>query len=194
MELTLRQKEILDAAMHIIATDGLRALSTRHLAEQVGITEPTIYRHFRTKQDLIQQLVRQINENFGTLLLSVSRPGLNALDNIIFMLDQVFHYLQENWISSNTILSLSAAGDDPALAKELAEIGTLGQFFAEQQLQRGVEDGSIRRDIPVRQLGFLVLSLVVLHIQKWKSSGNAYSLKDSWRVNAEMLSKLLSEE
>jgi TetR/AcrR family fatty acid metabolism transcriptional regulator len=194
MELTGRQEEILDAAMHIIATDGLRALSTRHLAERVGITEPTIYRHFRTKQELIQQLIRRVKESFGALLLSISRPTLKALDNILYMLDQVFQYLEENCISSNTILSLSGAGDEPALDKELAQIANLGESLAEQQLQRGVEDGSIRRDIPVPQLGFLVLSMILVHIQKWKSSGNAYNLKDSWRLNAEMLRKLLSGE
>jgi len=180
--------------MRIIATEGLRALSTRHLAEEVGITEPAIYRHFRSKDELLQHLIRRIKEDFGALLLGASRPGLRALDNLTQMTDQVLDYLEKNWTSSNTILSLSAASKDPAFRRELAEIGALGQFFAEQQLEQGVEDGSIRADIPVGQLAFLVIALIVLHIQKWEADGNSYSLKESWRPNGEMLTKLLSGE
>jgi len=183
---------ILDTAMRIIATEGLRALSTRHLAEEVGITEPAIYRHFRNKETLIQELIRQINDKFGTLLQSISEPDLNALDNLMQMLDKVLSYLEQNWTSSNTILSLAVASEDPAFEPELAVIGALGQSCAEQQLQQGLEDGSIRRDIPVEQLAFLVLSMIVLHIQKWKSAGNKFSLRTSWHPYARMLEVLLS--
>ena len=193
MELTERQQTILDTAMRIIATEGLRALSTRHLAEEVGITEPAIYRHFRNKETLIQELIRQINEKFGSLLQSISNPDLSALDNLMQMLDKVLVYLEQNWASSNTILSLAAASEDPAFQPELAVIGALGQSSAEQQLLQGIEDGSIRRDIPVEQLAFLVLSMVVLHIQKWKSAGNSFSLHASWQPNARMLEVLLAE-
>ena len=42
----VRQVELTDAALHIIATRGIGAVSTRSLAEQVGLSSGAIFRHF----------------------------------------------------------------------------------------------------------------------------------------------------
>jgi AcrR family transcriptional regulator len=49
--------KILDSAEKLYRKDGLRALSIRAIAEQVGVTPMAIYRHFRDKDAIIEALV-----------------------------------------------------------------------------------------------------------------------------------------
>ena len=46
MELSKRQKEIIGAAISLIAQNGIEGLTTKALAAAVGISEPALYRHF----------------------------------------------------------------------------------------------------------------------------------------------------
>ena len=49
---TVRREQILDAAVSVFAQAGFREASTARIAEQLAVSEPTIFRHFATKREL----------------------------------------------------------------------------------------------------------------------------------------------
>jgi AcrR family transcriptional regulator len=55
-----RQVELTDAALHIIATKGIAALSTRSLAAQVGLSTGAIFRHFASLEALLDAVVGRV--------------------------------------------------------------------------------------------------------------------------------------
>lgn len=56
----VRQAELTDAALHIIATRGIAALSTRALAEHVGLSSGAIFRHFASLDALLDAVVARV--------------------------------------------------------------------------------------------------------------------------------------
>ena len=52
-----RRQAIIDAALSLFAEKGFRGVTTRELAAAVGVTEPVLYQHFKTKSDLFRALV-----------------------------------------------------------------------------------------------------------------------------------------
>ena len=46
MELTKRQKEIINTSSDLIATGGIQNFTMKSLSKDIGISEPAIYRHF----------------------------------------------------------------------------------------------------------------------------------------------------
>jgi AcrR family transcriptional regulator len=55
-----RKGEILDAAVVVFADKGYDAGSLREIAERVGVSEPAIYRHFASKEDLFLSLISAV--------------------------------------------------------------------------------------------------------------------------------------
>src|SRR3954468_17971887 len=53
---------LLQAAARIFARDGLSGATTRAIAREAAVNEVTLFRHFRTKQGLLDAVVQ---ENFG---------------------------------------------------------------------------------------------------------------------------------
>lgn len=47
-----RRQAIVDAAVDLFAKRGFRGTTTRELAGAVGVSEPTLYQHFKTKSEL----------------------------------------------------------------------------------------------------------------------------------------------
>ena len=52
-----RRQAILEAAIALFAENGFRGTTTRRLAAAVGVTEPVLYQHFRTKQELYGAII-----------------------------------------------------------------------------------------------------------------------------------------
>ena len=48
-----RVRQIAQAALELIAEDGLRRFTTKAIAEKVGITDGTIFRHFKNKEEIV---------------------------------------------------------------------------------------------------------------------------------------------
>lgn len=52
-----RRKEILDIALEIIFNQGFYNLTIKNIAEKIKLTEAAIYRHFKSKKEIIECLV-----------------------------------------------------------------------------------------------------------------------------------------
>ncbi|MCK5799987.1 MAG: TetR/AcrR family transcriptional regulator, partial [Deltaproteobacteria bacterium] len=57
-----RRPQIAQAALKIIAEHGASGFTTRALAQEVGLAEGTIFRHFDTKEDIIRAAIEHLEE------------------------------------------------------------------------------------------------------------------------------------
>jgi len=57
---TDRQREFLEAAMSIVAADGISRLTIRNVAAAIGVTEPAVYRHFASKLALLTAMLEDL--------------------------------------------------------------------------------------------------------------------------------------
>lgn len=80
---TKRRAELTDAALHIIATRGVVALSTRSLAERVGLTGGAIFRHFASLDDLLDAVVTRVEEVLDATYPLATLPPLERLERFI---------------------------------------------------------------------------------------------------------------
>ncbi len=58
-------RRILDATLSICATEGYRDLTIESVARNAGVGKSTIYRHWRSKRELIQEAIARESENLG---------------------------------------------------------------------------------------------------------------------------------
>jgi len=54
------REKLMRAAMDIVAADGFPAATTASIAERVGMAEGTLYRHFKSKDDLLIETYRRL--------------------------------------------------------------------------------------------------------------------------------------
>ncbi|MBL9015793.1 MAG: TetR/AcrR family transcriptional regulator [Myxococcales bacterium] len=79
----VRRVELVDAALHIIATRGITALSTRSLAEQVDLSTGAIFRHFATLQDLLEAVVVRVEAVLEASYPPATLPPVERLQAFI---------------------------------------------------------------------------------------------------------------
>ncbi|MCJ7655507.1 MAG: TetR/AcrR family transcriptional regulator, partial [Dehalococcoidia bacterium] len=82
----VRRRQIIAAARRLIIKHGAEHVTVRRMAEEVGISEAAIYRHFKSKKDILYLLADDIEQN---LLGDIAKAGndghasLEALDSVL---------------------------------------------------------------------------------------------------------------
>src|SRR5436190_21173893 len=66
-----RRAQILRTACELFAQKGFRGTTSRELAAAVGVTEPVLYEHFKTKGDL-----------YSAIIESEARSGIEVLSDL----------------------------------------------------------------------------------------------------------------
>lgn len=57
------KEKILLEALRLFARDGYEAVSVRELAGKIGITQGALYRHYKSKRDIFDSILRRMEEN-----------------------------------------------------------------------------------------------------------------------------------
>ena len=92
----VRQEEIKKAVLSIIYRDGLKNLSTRKLATEVGISEGAIFRHFDTKSDIILAIIEDVRNDLIEKLRTISLETTPPSQRLFKYLCTTISYLIEN--------------------------------------------------------------------------------------------------
>ena len=65
----VRREEVISAALELLNEVGLDELSTRRLAQRLGVESPTLYWHFHDKAALLSEMSASVmTQNFRTLI------------------------------------------------------------------------------------------------------------------------------
>jgi AcrR family transcriptional regulator len=66
-----RRAELLDAALHLVVTEGHNAATMDAVAEQAGVTKPVVYGQFANRAELLAALLQREQEQALAQLLAV---------------------------------------------------------------------------------------------------------------------------
>src|SRR5687768_5695499 len=75
-----RRAAIIRAALRLFAEKGFKGTTTRELAAAVGVTEPVLYEHSRTKRDLYSAIIEE-KANSGLAALQALRDRYASEEN-----------------------------------------------------------------------------------------------------------------
>lgn len=58
------KQKILDTALDLFSVSGFEGVSVKQIADGVGIKDSSLYKHFKSKQEIFDTLMTQMNERF----------------------------------------------------------------------------------------------------------------------------------
>ncbi len=62
MKKEARRSQILDIALSIVHTKGIHSLTLREIADRAGVSEAALFRHFKSKEDIVDSLASMVFE------------------------------------------------------------------------------------------------------------------------------------
>lgn len=158
-----RRPEVALAALQILGSEGAEALTAARLARAVGLTSGALFRHFPSREAILEEAVRLAAER---LEATFPDPALAPLERVLALARQRVALLR-----ADAGLAWLLRSDEAALALPPAAVATLrGLAQRSQQVLRealregaapGTVRGAVRADLPTDDL--LVVVVGVIH-------------------------------
>lgn len=189
---TDRQIEIMEAATLRIDQHGIQNLTIKNLAADIGLSEPALYRHFASKNEIllgmlnyfitlmkvrIQNIPTQPNDTAGDILKSLFASQMQAfvkkpaIVSVIFA-ESIFHF-------------------DDGLSAKVAKIMNLMQDYVKANIKKGQELEQYSKIINASTLTTIIIGGVRLTVLKWKLSGNKSDLVKDGKAVIEGVLKMV---
>lgn len=157
----VRQEQIKKAVLEIIADEGLHNFSTRNLAQRINLTEGAIFRHFRTKRDIIKGIMDDVaTDLIGTLREIVKTPADPEKKLFNFLCRNV-QYLKEN--RGITILLFSEATHlgDEELKNKLYGILTEQKQLIKKIVTEGITEGVWNQSVNPEDVAVIYMGIPI---------------------------------
>lgn len=140
------RKKIIDATLSLVKKHGYKGTTTRAIAEEAGVNEVTIFRHFKNKKGILQEAFQ--NTSYVPRVLTALRNEIQGdLESDLLMIARLYQQLlAEN--SDLILISIKEADYFPELKKEVVNVPIqikmgLVQYFEKMRSENKLVDTNL---------------------------------------------------
>ena len=180
---TIRKDQIVTATKRLIIRRGSERLTVRAIAKEVGLSEGALYRHFKSKRDILALLADTIElDLLGDIKESSIEGGayLNILDNILR--GHLSAIKQRQGISFQVIAMIISFGDKK-LNKRIYDIIDNYIGAIKDLLVKGVKSGELRQNFDLYGTATLYFGMVQGLVNIWALSNYEINLEESYEAS-----------
>lgn len=154
-----RQVELTDAALRIVAAKGIAALTTRSLADEVGLSTGAIFRHFASLEALLDAVVARVEAVLESTYPAADLPPVDRLERFVLARSTAVGNqlgILRLVLSEQFLLALPKSGSD-----RLTGCVEKTRSFVLACLRDGqTSSGELRTDSPAETLAPIVMGTV----------------------------------
>ncbi|WP_018168396.1 TetR/AcrR family transcriptional regulator [Thioalkalivibrio sp. ALMg9] len=181
-----RREEIVQALLDLTAERGARDVSTQAIADRVGIAQPTIFRHFPTRDAIFRAAL----ESIGRRLLDVLTPMLSGRGSadvrLRNLLTRQLRFISRRKGLPRLIFSERLHLEDPELKAVVRDIIDRYTSRLEELLREGVTQGCFRQDLETAETARLIVAMIQGLVMRWSLSDFEFPLDQQgdvlWRL------------
>lgn len=178
-----RRKEIVQATLDLTAEQGIKRVTTQAIADKVGIAQPTVFRHFKTRDDIFASVIGWIAENLSKAILSGTNPADQADEQLRKLIQSQLTFINKHRAIPRVLFSDLLHLDSPRLKSLLQELMNGYIKRVTQLLQQGKETGVFREELDVDQTGRYIAALIQGLVLRW----SVYEFNFSLEKEAEII-------
>jgi AcrR family transcriptional regulator len=156
-----RQAQITEAAMHMIAAEGINALSIAGIAERVGIVPSAFYRHYKSKDDVLDAILDQLRNKLLGNVAAVRKEAEKATERLKRLMQRHVRLLAENHVIPQIVFSDSFYAGHPERKNKVTGIVAAYLREVRKMVAEGREDGTISAGIQPETVSVMFLGMVL---------------------------------
>lgn len=160
LETRIRQEQIVQAALGLIATEGLGRLSIARVARRVSVVPSALYRHFPNKDAIVEAMLRAVQERLVENVRAARGEGTDAVARLRALFRRHLALITDNPGIPRLVFSGEVfARNKPRRARMFQSIERYLDEVA-RIMREGQRSREIRSDLDPASAAMLFLGLV----------------------------------
>ncbi len=152
-----KRNAILDAAIHLFAERGLTAAPTSEISKRADVAEGTLFTYFKTKDDLINSLYREIKLELADAMMSDFPRRKNVRTRLRHVWDRYVNWGIANPRQRKVLAQLQVS---EVLTKESRDAGSAPFVEFQTMIRDAIAERFFRNDLPVEVISKSLAALV----------------------------------
>ncbi len=191
MDTEVRQEQILQAAMNLIANRGLKGFSMAALAKRVGLVPSAIYRHFKGKEEVLDRILDFIQERLLANMRLTCEETSDPTKRLHRILKRHVETLRENRAIPRIIFTEDVFNGKPK--RKTRVYGIINRYLEglSEIIRDGQEKGQIRSDTDSKTVALMFLGMIQPGVILWFLSGGKFDISKqserNWNVFREAI-------
>ena len=189
IEVTERQYEIIEAAGKILTEKGVGGLTIKNLSAQMNFTESAVYRHFRSKEDIIAAMLNFLCENieirFDTIMLQYTEPE----EKLKAAINSQFDFFSKNPHFVVAVFSDGLLEESEKINNIILKIMSFKSKFITDIIKDGQAKMVFNEKISSEKLVHIVMGSFRLFMFKWRLDNFKFDLQTE---GSDMMNSVIS--
>ncbi len=194
MDFTPRQIEIIQAATKLIGEKGIQNMTTKHLAEEVGFSEPALYRHFKGKTEILVSVLEYFRKEMKGKLAPLMAKQKTGIDKVHKLVEFQFSLFTQNPAIIMVIFAETSFQYDQVLSSTVNKLLNQKKQMMVNIVEGGKADGSIRNDVDSEQLMSIILGSMRFTVLQWRMSNLQFDLNEKGIELCKAINTLIKNE
>jgi AcrR family transcriptional regulator len=173
-----RKESITLSAIEIIDELGIQGFSIRELAKRQGIKEAAIYRHFKSKQDIVLSVLKIFSDFVENIINSINDKKLNCKEAIIFFIQSHTEFFEQHPSVTSIVFSEEIFRDNDVVATQMQDIFKMRSNYIVHLVEKAQILEKISKKFSCEELADLILGLLRRSTMKWRINDYNFSLTE----------------
>ncbi|OQX98256.1 MAG: hypothetical protein B6I20_11305 [Bacteroidetes bacterium 4572_117] len=177
--LSERQKQIIIESINVIDALGIQGFTIKNLAKAINLSEAAIYRHFKSKTEILCAVLDNFISISSDFLNSIRETDSGSLEKI----KQIFEKLSANFSDNPAYVSIIFAEEifksEKMLSEKVGKILKRNNDVFNLIIEDGQKNNEIEKKVESQELTLMVMGAFRLMVKNWKMSDFSFDLKES---------------
>ncbi|HHY27637.1 MAG TPA: TetR/AcrR family transcriptional regulator [Desulfitobacterium dehalogenans] len=182
-----RKESLVIMAISLINEKGFQGLSTREVAKREGVSEATIFKHFKSKHELVLAVLEHSSQYDNALSESALKKDLTPKEKILHLIDSHMTYCENYPEITAIFLAYSGLLHDEELRDKVMDIISRRLKTIQSLIKSSIEIGELNPSVYSESLANIILGMIQQIILEWRMAGFSFSLREYTLTSATML-------
>ncbi|NUQ62719.1 MAG: TetR/AcrR family transcriptional regulator [Pirellulales bacterium] len=172
----IRKEQIAEAALKLVSSHGLGRLSVAAVARRVGLVPSGIYRHFRSKDEILSAMLDLIERRLTDNVHAASEESADPLTQLRGVLVRHIRFIREGRAIPRIVFADETFVGHPERKTRVQQIlrGYLGRVS--RIIQQGQEQGQVRPELDPETVAMMIIGIVMPAGVLWHLSDGGFDV------------------
>lgn len=166
------------ATIEVIHENGLQGLTTRAVAKKQGISESTIFKHYKNKNELIIAVLGHFSQYDTAIIESIKSKDLHPIEAITLFVDSYVTYYENYPEITSVVLGYEGLVREPELCDIVKGIFNDRTSNMKYLIEEAKRKRNFKEDLDCENLTDVIIGLERVIILNWRINNYSFSLRE----------------
>ncbi|MFA7327435.1 MAG: TetR/AcrR family transcriptional regulator [Candidatus Kapaibacterium sp.] len=176
-EITERQLEIIEASGKILTERGVSGLTLKNIAKEMKFSESAVYRHFKSKEDIIITMLNYLAEIMNMNLSRICKSDKPSQQRLVEVFQSQLDFFEEN---PNFVVAVFSDGlfeESQKINEAIQRIMVLNMKNVIPLVAEGQAKGEFINTMKPDELMHIAMGSFRLQMYKWRISNMNFNIQ-----------------